>query len=233
MAKERYDRQTPEPQHPSVWGAKCSVCPLNGSRPVFGDGSRTATFAFIGEAPGRDEVAAGLPFIGKSGEALEGYLKKIGLERSEVWIDNAICCFPPGGDLKAYLQGYKKQAKQAGVKFYHPVDCCHARLFTALKVPKCRKCGDYQWGPNDKMCKCPNPSFFVVDPWAGGERKSKTAAATTHPQYVMNLGNFAMLATLGYEGITAHQGYREDMVERREKLIRERHQAAREKAHGP
>ena len=212
------ERITDPPRDPRDWGAKCDQCPLNGSKPVFGDGNPRATHAIVGEAPGREEVKAGIPFTGKSGELLEAYIGKHGFTRSDVWIDNAIICFPPGGDLKSYLQGFKKQAKKAGVEHLHPVDACRPRLFTALRVPKCRKCGRWTRGPDALICRCVKPLPVPVNPF-GTSNSSLTKQPSTYPISTALMGNFAMQSVLGFDGITAHHSYVENMVERRERLV--------------
>ena len=225
MARGKFDRLTDHPTDPRVWGAQCDRCPLNGSRPVFGDGDPNTRYAFIGEAPGREEVKVGVPFIARSGELFEAYIAKYSLNRTEVWIDNAICCFPPGGDLKSYLQVFKKQAKKAGVEFLHPVDACRPRLFTALRVPKCKKCGKWMRGPDALMCRCVSPLPVSVNPFGATTQKQKVGGRTalakraiTYPVATGVMGNFAMLSILGFDGITAHHSYVEDMHARRERL---------------
>ena len=37
---------------------------------------------FVGEAPGRDEDIAGLPFVGRSGKLLDRMMHAIGLDRT-------------------------------------------------------------------------------------------------------------------------------------------------------
>lgn len=53
--------------------------------------------AIVGEAPGENEVEKGRPFIGPSGKVLNGTLRKLGLDRSEVLITNASACAYPKG----------------------------------------------------------------------------------------------------------------------------------------
>jgi uracil-DNA glycosylase len=66
------------------------------SRLVFADGNPQARLMFVGEAPGRDEDIAGLPFVGRSGQLLDRMVAAIGLERSQVYIANIIPWRPPG-----------------------------------------------------------------------------------------------------------------------------------------
>jgi uracil-DNA glycosylase family 4 len=76
----------------------CTRCPLAyaGRRTiVFADGSPSARLMFIGEGPGADEDAQGLPFVGKAGQLLNNMIAAMGLERSEVYIANIVKCRPP------------------------------------------------------------------------------------------------------------------------------------------
>ena len=77
----------------------CTRCPLAyaGRRKiVFGDGSPTARLMFVGEGPGADEDAQGLPFVGKAGQLLNNMIGAMGLARVEVYIANIVKCRPPG-----------------------------------------------------------------------------------------------------------------------------------------
>jgi DNA polymerase len=77
----------------------CTRCPLAyaGRRKiVFADGSPTARLMFVGEGPGADEDAQGLPFVGKAGQLLNNMIGAMGLKREEVYIANIVKCRPPG-----------------------------------------------------------------------------------------------------------------------------------------
>jgi DNA polymerase len=63
---------------------------------VFADGNPQAKVMFVGEAPGRDEDIAGLPFVGRSGQLLDRMLAAIGLDRTSAYISNIIPWRPPG-----------------------------------------------------------------------------------------------------------------------------------------
>ncbi len=62
---------------------------------VVYDGNINAKVMFIGEAPGRDEDAQGIPFVGKAGQLLNKMLAAIKLKREEVYITNVINWRPP------------------------------------------------------------------------------------------------------------------------------------------
>ena len=63
---------------------------------VFADGNPGARVMFVGEAPGRDEDIAGLPFVGRSGKLLDLMIAAIGLDRTSAYIANVIPWRPPG-----------------------------------------------------------------------------------------------------------------------------------------
>ncbi|MAU99096.1 MAG: uracil-DNA glycosylase [Fulvimarina sp.] len=63
---------------------------------VFGDGPDKADLMLIGEAPGRDEDMAGVPFVGRSGQLLNRMLAAIGIERESVRVTNTVPWRPPG-----------------------------------------------------------------------------------------------------------------------------------------
>jgi DNA polymerase len=63
---------------------------------VFADGTPSHRIMLIGEAPGRDEDRAGLPFVGRAGQLLDKMLAPIGLSRKEnVYITNVLNWRPP------------------------------------------------------------------------------------------------------------------------------------------
>lgn len=69
---------------------------------VFADGHPAARIMIIGEAPGEEEDACGVPFVGRAGQLLNKMLAAIGLDRSAsdagqaVYIANVVKFRPPG-----------------------------------------------------------------------------------------------------------------------------------------
>ena len=82
----------------------CKRCRLHEGRAkiVFGSGHPQARLVFVGEGPGADEDAQGLPFVGRAGQLLtqmiEGTARKEGIPilRPDVYICNVVKCRPPG-----------------------------------------------------------------------------------------------------------------------------------------
>jgi len=77
----------------------CKKCGLASTRTnvVFSDGNPSAKIMLIGEAPGADEDAQGLPFVGRSGKLLDRIFESVGFIRAEhIYICNTVKCRPPG-----------------------------------------------------------------------------------------------------------------------------------------
>ena len=80
----------------------CKRCRLHEARNkiVFGSGNAEARLVFVGEGPGADEDAQGLPFVGRAGQLLtqmiEGTASKEGIpiKRPDVYICNVVKCRP-------------------------------------------------------------------------------------------------------------------------------------------
>ncbi|HEX4544754.1 MAG TPA: uracil-DNA glycosylase [Candidatus Acidoferrum sp.] len=76
---------------------ECTRCKLHSTRHtiVFGDGTPKADLVFVGEGPGADEDAQGLPFVGRAGKLLTQMIEAMGLQRKDVYISNVVKCRPP------------------------------------------------------------------------------------------------------------------------------------------
>ena len=85
----------------------CTRCALHKGRNkiVFGDGSPAARLMFVGEGPGADEDAQGLPFVGKAGQLLNNMIGAMGLRREDVYIANVVKCRPPGNRVPEPEEG--------------------------------------------------------------------------------------------------------------------------------
>ena len=75
---------------------KCGLCETR-TQTVFSDGGPHARIMFVGEAPGADEDAKGLPFVGRAGQLLTRMIEDgMGIPRKDVYITNILKCRPPG-----------------------------------------------------------------------------------------------------------------------------------------
>jgi uracil-DNA glycosylase family 4 len=85
--------------------AVCTRCDLalNRTNTVFGTGDPYSPLVLIGEGPGENEDATGLPFVGRAGKLLDDILAAVNLTRQDVYITNIVKCraaVEEGGRLK-------------------------------------------------------------------------------------------------------------------------------------
>lgn len=131
--------------------------------------------AVIGEAPGKDEVAALEPFVGQSGKLLMSILSKKGVIRDGIFIGNICLHRPPNNDISKFdfkgpeIQGGLEQLEK-DLKEFNPHICILLGK-TALYAAK----GTYaisDW----------RGSFFVSD---RGPFLGRKCLATYHPAYCL------------------------------------------------
>ena len=104
--------------------ADCRACPLykNATQTVFGEGPQTARIMLVGEQPGDKEDLAGKPFVGPAGQMLDRALAEAGIDRSTVFVTNAVKHFkfvprgkirlhqkPNTPEIKACRQWYERE----------------------------------------------------------------------------------------------------------------------------
>ena len=72
--------------------AQCTRCHLykHATQTVFGEGPVDARLMFVGEQPGDQEDLAGKPFIGPAGQVFDRALATAGIDRSRVYVTNAV-----------------------------------------------------------------------------------------------------------------------------------------------
>jgi uracil-DNA glycosylase family protein len=85
------------PEHPTPRTLRqavqtCRGCDLyaHATQAVFGEGPNSAEIVFIGEQPGDEEDRQGHPFVGPSGKLLDRALEEAGIDRSLVYVTNAV-----------------------------------------------------------------------------------------------------------------------------------------------
>jgi len=73
---------------------RCGLCKQR-QQTVFARGSGSCGVCFVGEGPGADEDAQGLPFVGKAGQLLDRMIAAMGFDRDEVYVCKVVKCRPP------------------------------------------------------------------------------------------------------------------------------------------
>jgi uracil-DNA glycosylase len=104
--------------------ANCRACPLwrNATQTVFGEGPAHARAVLVGEQPGDKEDLAGKPFVGPAGQMLDRALEEAGIDRSKVYVTNAVKHFkfvargkirlhqkPTTPEIRACRQWYERE----------------------------------------------------------------------------------------------------------------------------
>ncbi len=157
---------------------RCGLCETR-TQTVFSDGGPGARLAFVGEAPGADEDAQGIPFVGRAGQLLTKMIESgMGLARKDVYICNVLKCRPPGnrnpepeevaacrGYLESQLAAVKPEVIVGLGKF-----ACQFLLATEEGMTRIRgRWGEYRGIP---VMPTYHPSFLLRQP----ERKKETWA---------------------------------------------------------
>jgi DNA polymerase len=100
--------------------ARCKACDLwrNATQVVFGEGPVPAPLVLMGEVPGDKEDKAGHPFVGPAGQILDEALLEAGIDRSQVYVTNAVKHFKwvPARGGKLRLHKKPSQAEIAACK---------------------------------------------------------------------------------------------------------------------
>ena len=83
---------TPTLQGLAKISENCKACDLwkRGTQTVFGEGRPDSRIMFIGEVPGDQEDRVGRPFVGPAGQLLDSALVEAGIDRSKVYVTNAV-----------------------------------------------------------------------------------------------------------------------------------------------
>ncbi len=120
----------------------CKACALAHSRKnvVLSDGNPDAEYFFVGEAPGAQEDAQGIPFVGPAGQLLTRMIEQgIKIPRKETFIANILKCRPPKNrpplpeEIQACSPFLLEQIRCVSPKILIALGATAARFF--LKTP--------------------------------------------------------------------------------------------------
>ncbi len=154
----------------------CTRCPLSLTRNkiVFGDGDPNARLMFVGEGPGADEDAQGLPFVGRGGQLLNNMINAMGLKREEVYIANIVKCRPPQNRVPEPVEANTCTPflfQQIGVVRPQVIVALGATAATYLlgrKSPLSALRGRFHEALNAKLLITYHPAYLLRDP---GQKK--------------------------------------------------------------
>jgi uracil-DNA glycosylase family 4 len=156
----------------------CTRCPLayaGRHKIVFADGDPNATLMFVGEGPGADEDAQGLPFVGKAGQLLNNMIVAMGLKREEVYIANIVKCRPPGNRTPEFAEASTcsqflvKQIDIVRPKVIVALGSTAATYLLGVRQSLSSLRGRWHSTRGAKLAVTYHPAFLLRDPRQKGE----------------------------------------------------------------
>lgn len=157
----------------------CTKCELAQTRTntVFGVGDPHSPLMLVGEGPGQNEDATGLPFVGRAGKLLDDILAAIELSRDQVYITNIVKCRPTleeGGRLR------NRPPKPVEINACNPylqaqIDAIKPKIILCLGSPSAKNLID----SNFRITK---------DRGKWYDRDGIKVMATFHPAYILRQG---------------------------------------------
>jgi DNA polymerase len=156
----------------------CTRCPLAyaGRRTiVFGDGDPNARLMFVGEGPGADEDASGVPFVGKAGQLLNNMIGAMGLKREEVYIANIVKCRPPANrapepvEANTCTQFLLRQVDVVQPQVIVALGATAAMYLLGVKQSLASLRGRWHGCRGAKLAVTYHPAFLLRDPRQKGE----------------------------------------------------------------
>lgn len=168
--------------------ADCRRCGLHATRTrtVPGVGRLNPDVLFVGEAPGADEDARGLPFVGRAGQLLTRMIEAMGYRREDVFIANILKCRPPGNrtplpeEMALCLPYLRAQIALIRPKTIVALGSVAAQglLQTTAKISQLRTC----WHAFDGIPLKPtfHPSYLLRNPAAKREAWVDLQAVLQH-----------------------------------------------------
>jgi len=152
---------------------------------VPGSGPRSPQIALVGEAPGAEEVAKGLPFVGSSGKLLTLMLANVGIDRREVYLTNVCKTRPLNNNFGEF---YEDKARKVPTPYLLDAQ---RDLITELK----------DRSPNIVVCLGAEPLRALtgrrgIDKWRGSLIPGPTGKviSTFHPAYVIRMYHHRAIA---------------------------------------
>jgi len=140
VSEAGYPKLPAKPTLPDLREAvqRCRACDLGAraTQGVFGEGKRSAKVIFVGEQPGDQEDQQGHPFVGPAGRILDEGLADAGIDRTTVYVTNAVKHFKwkPAPKGKRRIHEKPNAAEVAACRFWlqTEIQLLKPRLIVAL-----------------------------------------------------------------------------------------------------
>jgi len=159
--------------------SQCRACPLwkNATQTVFGEGPPHAHIMLVGEQPGDKEDLAGLPFVGPAGQMLDRALEEAGIDRTKVYVTNAVKHFKffPRGKIRLHQKPTTPEIKACRPWYERELATVRPHLVVAMGATAAQ----CVFGKTTPINKNRGRAIEL----AGGI----TALVTVHPSYLLRM----------------------------------------------
>jgi DNA polymerase len=155
---------------------RCKLAKLGRKQIVFGTGDPHAELMFIGEGPGADEDAQGLPFVGRAGQLLNNMIGAMGLKREQVYIANIVKCRPPGNRTPE-----RDECDTCSPFLMRQINVIRPKVIVALGATAAKNL----LGMNDSMASMRGRFYDFSPPSDSGEPFECKLAVTYHPAFLL------------------------------------------------
>ena len=156
----------------------CRGCPLwkIGTQTVFGEGSASARVLMVGEQPGDREDLAGRPFVGPTGRLLDEALVAAGIDRTAVYVTNAVKHFKwePAGKRRLHKKPGAREIAACRPWLDAELETLHLEIVVALGATAAQGLMGASFRVTQERGK-----IFRDVPWAGA------LIATVHPSSIL------------------------------------------------
>jgi DNA polymerase len=161
--------------------AGCQDCDLyrNATQTVFGEGPADAEVVMMGEQPGDKEDLSGHPFVGPAGQLLDRALEEAGIDRTRVYITNAVKHFKwkPAGKVRLHQKPNREEVKACRQWWERELGVIEPKVLVCLGATAAQAV----FGPSFKVTKqrgqfTPLPGDIL-------------AVATVHPSSILRAGD--------------------------------------------
>jgi DNA polymerase len=160
--------------------ARCKGCDLyrHASQVVFGQGPQTTSVMFVGEQPGDKEDRAGEPFVGPAGQMLDRGLQEAGIDRSEVYVTNAVkhFKFEPRGTRRIHSKPNAREILACRPWLEAEIASVRPKLIVCLGATAAQSL----MGPQFRITR-DRGKIFTDTQWA------PALIATTHPSAILRV----------------------------------------------
>jgi DNA polymerase len=155
----------------------CRGCDLyqHATQAVGGEGPRSSTIVFIGEQPGDEEDRRGRPFVGPAGRLLDRALADAGIDRSKVYVTNAVkhFKFEERGKRRIHQKPSVAESKACRAWLEAELSLIQPEIIVCLGATAAQSV----FGNDYRLTK--ERGQFVNHPWA------PRATSTVHPSAIL------------------------------------------------